>query len=225
MFALAALLVSPAVALQPPGKSDARWVPPGAVIVVPQEGRLGGVGFPEGFSGGGFTQGFGGPAFGPGGFEIPSEPSPDTGETFVQGRRVLVLISPDGSKVYGWSQASGKMTPLPVDVPKEERGELQPIIGDDVAAVTVNGTIYAYGGSSGKWGSYQVGADEQVVGPSVGQDYVMVRSKQGFGMFSAETGTWGSVRYPQPANETEGDGSRNDTENDDGPEESTDRTE
>ena len=34
---------------------------------------------------------------------------PETGELFVMSRRGLVLISPDGSKVWGWSQASGKL--------------------------------------------------------------------------------------------------------------------
>ncbi|NNJ25147.1 hypothetical protein LzC2_12100 [Planctomycetes bacterium LzC2] len=162
----------------------------------------------------------------------------------MQGRHVLVLISPDRSKVWGWSQSSGKMTPLPVDVPEEERGKVQPIVGQDVAMLVVGGTVYAFGGSSGKWGSHPVGerdavnhlgvpvvgttvaatrtADgvyaysgvsgkgglhelgegEEAVAPSVGIDYAMVRSPKSFGMFSAETGTWGSVRYPQPQGES-----------------------
>ncbi|MEM9701636.1 MAG: hypothetical protein AAF907_04245 [Planctomycetota bacterium] len=155
----------------------------------------------------------------------------------MQGTNVLVLISPDGSRIWGWSQESGKMMPLPVPVPEAERGKVQPIVGHRVAMLIVDGTVYAYGGKSGAWGSHPIGdrenavpivgmgvaairtadgvyaysglagkgglhaldADEAAFEPIVGIDYSMVRTPKSFGMFSADTGTWGSVRYETAA--------------------------
>ena len=185
MFALAAaLLVSPAVPPKSPGESDARWVPPGAVI---PEGLLAPQG--GGFGGGGFD-GFPGTAFAPG-----AAATQETGELFIQGRRVLVLISPDGSQVWGWSQASGKMTPLPVEVPEEERGEVEPVLSQSVAMLTVGGVAYAFGGSSGEWGSHPIGDRPDGVDgfgtPIVGTSVAAIRTADGVYAYSGETGTGG----------------------------------
>ena len=166
----------------------------------------------------------------------PAPAGPSTGETFIQSANVGVLISPDGSKIWGYSAEAGGLTPLPVDVPEEERGEVRPVVSGNVAMVVVGDAVYAYGGESGEWGSHPVGGredarpivgqnvaairvadgvyafsglagagglhplaeDEQSDGPAVGAGYVKVASDKGFGMFSAKTGTWGSVKYPAP---------------------------
>ncbi|MFH5804042.1 hypothetical protein [Alienimonas sp. DA493] len=230
MFALAAaLLVTPAVAPQPPEVEVILEQPPG-----------GGFGSGSGAFGGGEygTEGFVGFGIGPGGSS--------TGETFVQGRGVGVLISPDGSQVWGWSAEAGELVPLPATVPEADRGRFRPVVGGGVAMVVTGGTAYAFGGASGEWGSHPIGdrrnavpivgnqvaairtadgvyaysgvtgtgglhpleAEEQIDGPAVGEGYVRVASDRGFGVFSAQAGKWGSVRYaavsPDDAPETGG---------------------
>lgn len=209
MFALAAaLLVAPAFAPQPPEVE---------IIYEPQP------------PGGGF--GFGGEGFGFGGRMGPAG-SP-TGETFLHGQGAGVLISPDGSQIWGWSAAVGDLVPLPVAVPEADRGRVQPVVGQGVVMFVTGGSVYAFGGSSGEWGSHPIGdrrnatpivgsrvaairtadgvyaysgvtgtgglhpldADERTDGPAVGQDYARVASDRGFGVFSAQAGKWGSVRY------------------------------
>lgn len=167
---------------------------------------------------------------------VAQSSAPSTGETFVQSATVGVLISPDGSKVWGYSAEAGGLTPLPVDVPEEERGKIRPVVSGSVAMIVVDGTAYAYGGESGEWGSQAIGdrenavpivsvataairvaggvyafsgitgtgglhplaEDETTSGPSVGSSYVTVASNRGFGIFSAQAGRWGSVKYPEP---------------------------
>ena len=114
-----------------------------------------------------------------------------TGETFVQSAGdVGVLISPDGSKVWGYSAEAGGLTPLPVDVPREERGKVRPVVSGAVAMVVVDGVAYAYGGESGQWGSQKIGDRENAV-PIVGGEVAAIRVEGGVYAFSGVTGTGG----------------------------------
>ena len=129
----------------------------------------------------------------------------DTGETFVQSAGdVGVLISPDGSKIWGYSAEAGGLTPLPVDVPEAERGKVRPVVGGSVAMVVVDGVAYAYGGKSGEWGRQEIGDRENVV-PIVGGEVAAIRVGGGVYAFSGVTGTGGL--HPLAADEkTDGPG-------------------
>ena len=115
---------------------------------------------------------------------------PETGETTVESQGVGVLISPDGSKVWGFALASGGLAPLPVDVPEEERGTLQPVVSGGILMLVVDGVAYAYGGESGEWGSQEIGDRENAV-PIVGSDVAAIRVAGGVYAFSGVTGTGG----------------------------------
>ena len=171
MFALAAVLLA-----APP-------VPPPAATV-PATGSV-----PAQFGGGG---GFGGGGFGGGGFGTfdTVEPTWPTGETWIQGQAVGVLISPDGSRVWGYSAAAGGLTPLPVEVPEAERGAVAPVVGPGVAMLIVDGTVYAYGGASGEWGVQPVG-DRAGATPVVAVSIAAVRVEGGVYAYSGTTGTGG----------------------------------
>ena len=115
---------------------------------------------------------------------------PDTGETWVSSAGIGVLISPDGSKVWGYSEIIGGLAPLPVDVPEAERGKIAPVVSPNIAALIVDGTAYFYGGASGEWGAQTIGDREDarpIVSPSVG----VIRVADGVYAYSGITGTGG----------------------------------
>ncbi|QDT18220.1 hypothetical protein [Alienimonas californiensis] len=166
MFALAAaLLVAPAFAPQPPGVE---------VIIEPHP------------PGGGF--GFGGGGFGFGGRMAPAG-SP-TGETFLHGQGAGVLISPDGSQIWGWSAAVGDLVPLPVAVPEADRGNVQPVVGQGVVMFVTGGSVYAFGGASGEWGSHPIG-ERATATPIVGSHVAAIRTADGVYAYSGLTGSGG----------------------------------
>ena len=121
---------------------------------------------------------------------LGSPASAPTGETFVRSGKVGVLISPDGSKVWGYAAKAGGLTPLPVDVPEAERGKVRPVVSQGAAMVVVDGVAYAYGGESGAWGSQEIGDRKNAV-PIVGGTVAAIRVAGGVYAFSGVTGTGG----------------------------------
>ena len=122
---------------------------------------------------------------------------PATGETFLYGAGlglppaggaggVAALVSPDGSKVWGYDSAGGELVPLPVDIPEEERGKVAPVLGAGVMMLKAGGKAYAFGG--GNWAEQDLG-DRTDAPPIVSKSVGAIKVEAGVYAFSGVTGS------------------------------------
>ena len=99
---------------------------------------------------------------------------------------MAALVSPDGSKVWGYDSAGGELVPLPVDIPEEERGKVAPVLGAGVMMLKAGGKAYAFGG--GAWAEQDLG-DRTDAPPIVSKSVGAIKVEAGVYGFSGVTGS------------------------------------
>lgn len=141
----------------------------------------------SGFDGGGFGGGdFGGNGFG----MLPQSAIP--GNDFVEGLGVIVTVSEDRKKAYGYSQQHPRW--VEVEFTQQAEGVKSiPIVSGSQAAIQHGTACYAYSAPLGIWDTLQLPAGEVAV-PAMSFGTVQVNSpSQGEYLFLPEAGKWFSA--------------------------------
>ena len=117
--------------------------------------------------------------------------SSDTFGRPVSSQNIQVTWSDDHKELHGFSNARGEWSKLKI----EERDSIIPIVGTNVAAVSLNGSIAAYSGEKGVWDVVKLRPGSQVP-PRVSSDVVTVRDGKNYYTFAASSGVWTSPTDP-----------------------------
>jgi hypothetical protein len=106
----------------------------------------------------------------------------------------FVVVSPDKTRVWGYSTEKGEWKKMPFDGRKARA--IQPILGVSVAVVAEGPKVHAFGAVKGEWDTLELpeGTEPQ---PVVGGDCAEFRTKTSISVFSAKTGTWATVKFAE----------------------------
>jgi hypothetical protein len=105
----------------------------------------------------------------------------------------FLVVSTDGSRVWGYSVETGKWQPAPLDDADETRLGV-PVLGGAVGFITEGRRVHAFSSLEGEWDTLQV-PEKGDLQPVVGTDYAEVRTKSGLSLFSARTAKWATVKF------------------------------
>jgi RNA polymerase sigma factor (sigma-70 family) len=116
---------------------------------------------------------------------------------YVMGRHVIITLSPDRRKAWGYSTETGQWAPAPSPAP--ENATIAPEVADNVAAFRAGHRVYGFSAVTGQWDTVDLSPEAAVDGsqtPMVSQDFAAFTAGTRLYAFSVVTGKWDSIQVP-----------------------------